>query len=222
MIREGKSITPYPKDLIKRRVYTRAGFVLLVFLSAVSLLWLPDKRDTNLLADNVVFKDGDVIFIRTRTWRSLLVRFLENPRGFSHVGIIRIVGETPFVVHATPNAKTVQAERAEDFLSHRKADMAGVYRLKDESKGAGTGEVASKKAWAYFKDNTPFDHTFDILKHDALYCTQLVWAAYKYAGVDFGEDEPDFLYDSVFYGKVLLPERLKRSKQLAEVKMTAP
>jgi uncharacterized protein YycO len=177
------------------------GFGVLV-LSAAAVFYRPEREPFDGAFD---FRNGDVVFIRGRTWRSFLVRFAEASNDFSHVGIVSIVDGVPYVVHATPDAEVVRLERAEDFLSPANADRAAVYRLDREALRA---EAASREARNYFERGISFDHRFDIANGDRLYCTELVWRAFKAAGVELGEGKENFLYDSKVYGEVLLPQAL--------------
>ncbi|MDR1873947.1 MAG: hypothetical protein LBQ90_02885, partial [Synergistaceae bacterium] len=116
------------------------SFGVLVLL-AVAVFYRPEREPFGGAFD---FRNGDVVFIRGRTWRSFLVRFTEASNDFSHVGIVCIVDGFPYVVHATPEAETVRLERAEDFLSPANVDRAAVYRLDREALRA---EAASREAW---------------------------------------------------------------------------
>jgi hypothetical protein len=188
-----------------------AGIGVLIF-TAVVFFYSPQCET---LLGSFDFHDGDIIFIRGRTWRSFFVAVAEmRSDDFSHVGIVRIVGETPYVIHAAPEAETVKLESVDDFLSPAKANHIGLYRLKDESCLA---ERAAAEAWRWLEKGTPFDHAFDLSSDARLYCTELVWLAYKRAGVDLSEAELDFLYDIPFHGKVILPARLSRSGLLMRI-----
>ncbi|MDR0653575.1 MAG: hypothetical protein LBG12_09770 [Synergistaceae bacterium] len=162
------------------------------------------------------FQNGDLVFIRGRTWRSFFVRFFERTNDFSHVGIVRFVNDISCVIHATPEANAVRLDRIEDFSSPRKADSVAVYRLKVSPSFA---EAASKEALSYFERGISFDHRFDTFNNDRLYCTELVWLAFKHAGIDLSERVVDFFYDSVLYGKVLLPERLSKNFRLEQLSL---
>ncbi|MDR1977296.1 MAG: hypothetical protein LBQ42_01025 [Synergistaceae bacterium] len=179
-------------------------FHLVLVLAVVAIFYEPKREGP---VGSFDFRNGDVLFIRGRTWRSLLVRFVETADDFSHVGILRIVDGIPYVVHATPEAEVVRLERVEDFLSPANADRASLYRLNNAQRLA---EEASWEAWNYFKRGVSFDHRFNISDEDKLYCTELVWRVFKKAGVDLGEGDENFLYDSGVYGKVLLPQGLSR------------
>jgi hypothetical protein len=189
----------------------RAFYLALVCVGAFILLDAVffRKPEREPFADSFDLRNGDVVFIRGRTWRSLLVRLAETSCDFSHVGIVRIVDGAPYVVHAAPEAKTVLLESAADFLSPSNVDSAGVYRLKRDPRRA---EEASRNALRYFERKIPFDRRFDIRNGDELYCTELVWLAFKSVGVDLEEGAEGFLYDSKIYGEVLLPQALLRGR----------
>ncbi|MDR0616433.1 MAG: hypothetical protein LBG29_06445 [Synergistaceae bacterium] len=154
-----------------------------------------------------------MIFIRARTWRSLVMRAADGD--FSHAGIVRLVNGLPCVIHAEPASKAVKMAPAADFFSG--ADRAAAYR----PRGCRTAEAASREAMGYFERQTPFDSQFDISDGGRLYCTELVWRAYKHAGLDLGGGSADFLSAVPLYGKVLLPSRLSESACLEKVADTA-
>ena len=180
----------------------------------LSALIMNNKKSSELLARNVSFQNGDLVFMRGRTWRSWFVRFIDDIDDFSHVGIVRFVNGVPNVIHAAPEAEVVQLESVGDFLAQSNTDDVGIYRLIN---GQLIADEASLEAWNYFVRGTSFDHKFDILRDETLYCTELVWRAYKNVGVDLSEGEADFLYDSIIYGKVLLPKRLSMCRRLAKI-----
>ncbi|MDR2175041.1 MAG: hypothetical protein LBO82_03780 [Synergistaceae bacterium] len=161
------------------------------------------------------FQNGDLVFIRGKTWRSFFVTFAEvKANDFSHVGIIRIADGTPYVIHAAPERETVKIESIDIFLSPANADHVGLYRLANRPHLA---ERAAGEAWRYFKEKVPFDHQFDISDEKKLYCTELVWLAYKHVGVNLDEMDGNFLRDVPIYGKVLLPTRLSESRLLTRI-----
>jgi|LSQX01.2.fsa_nt_gb hypothetical protein len=175
---------------------------------------LPSPEPFDFLPEQ--FENGDIILVNGKSWRSkVLTFFFRHPGGYSHSGILRKAGGIPFVVHASPESDHVEMEPLEDFLSPFEIEKAAVYRLKGRKKDA---ERASREAWKYFLEETPFDGQFN--KHDghALYCTELIWKAYGSAGIDlFGEDRDSFLTPVPFYGNVLFPSGLSSSPLLEQV-----
>ena len=209
-----------PSLFMRSRGVLRLFCVLLAagtLLLSVALFTFRGSYESSreLPVDSVVFQNGDLVFILGKTWRSSVVRFFDT-EDYSHVGIIRFVYGVPKVIHAEPNTSIVRIESVEDFLSPSNARRAGVYRLRSD-RFAKIAEAASLEALGYFERRVPFDHRFDILCNNKLYCTELVWLAYKHAGIDLGEGEADFLHDSALFGKVLLPGRLSRSAHLIKI-----
>ncbi|MDR3255293.1 MAG: hypothetical protein LBT31_06975 [Synergistaceae bacterium] len=177
-----------------------------------ALSYIPD-RELNESHCYDWLQNGDVVFVAGRTWRSLLVRsVLGDGTSFSHVGIVRILGGLPCVIHASPGDGVVKLESAEEFLSPAKVKAAGVYRLVARGDIAA---VASAAALGYFARGASFDSRFDMSSEDEIYCTELVWLAYRKAGIDLAEGEK--LHESALYGKVILPANLSASARLVSV-----
>ena len=204
------------KSCLNRRVQLRLFCFLLATGAALFLLafFAIHEQKAAFSACNMNLQNGDLVFIRCRTWRSFIIRFIDNMDDYSHVGIVRIVNGVPNVIHASPEAEVVQLESLVDFMSPTNAEHSGVYRLKDSQLIA---EAASLSAWNYFERKTSFDYKFDIKHDNALYCTELIWRAYEQAGIDLSVGEEDFLYDSAIYGKVLMPARLSRCRYLVKI-----
>ncbi|MDR3355556.1 MAG: hypothetical protein LBO21_10985 [Synergistaceae bacterium] len=170
------------------------------------------------------FRNGDVVFIQGRTWRSFFVMLTDGGRtsaaadeSFSHVGVVRFISDIPHVVHATPDNLFVLAEPADAFISSDNAECSAIYRLTDEGAQTAVSEAASLAALEYYTLSVPFDHQFDVCDATSLYCTELVLRAYEKAGVDLSEGRADFLCKVPLYGEVLLPDSLRRSGMLTRV-----
>lgn len=188
------------------------GIVFRYVRSQVTPFAIPE-RTFNYAPD--LFRNGDMVFVNGRTWRSKIVNLLERgPKVFSHTGIVRLVKGAPHVIHASPDAETVQLECLDSFLSPDEVDNAAVYRVRGND---GAAEIASRKALEYYLHDTPFDPSFNIEDESRLYCTELLWRAYKFAGIDLADGEWDYLHNPVLQGRLLLPYRLSRSPWLIEV-----
>lgn len=159
-------------------------------------------------------RDGDILFVNGKAWRTKLVRLAEkSPPGFSHAGILRFQEGVPRVIHASPEEGRVVAQSLEGFLAFENVDALRVYRLREGDRGEG----ASRKALAYALRDVPFDDRFDSTEEGALYCTEVIWRAYEDVGVDLGTGGWVELRNPVIRGKVLLPYGLSRSPLLTEV-----
>jgi hypothetical protein len=156
---------------------------------------------------------GDVLFRRGRSLISRAVLAADSEGEYSHVGLVAIVAGRVWVLHATPPEEPdvkggVIAEPLAAFLAPDQATAAALYRPRDSE----AGPVAERTAWGWVHRKVPFDNAFDLASADRLYCTELVWRAYRSAGVDLeaGIPEPR--------GRYLLPGRLMKSPQLQPIR----
>lgn len=176
---------------------------------------------TSIHSDYSRLRTGDIVFLRGRSWRSRVVLLLEGRRAeFSHVGLVTIIRGRPFVIDAAPgpfyNRRTgsVALRPLEDFLSPVKVSEGAVYRL--DPFLPQVAALAAKIARHYAAQSIPFDDQFDLSLQDRLYCTELVWASYRDAGLDLLASFPHAQHS------VLLPSTLAHSRYLREVAQLAP
>lgn len=131
-------------------------------------------------------RDGDVVFRRGVGLISNSVLALDEKASYSHVGIVLRDGDSVFVIHAEPKTDTglgyVVREPITEFLSEPKASAAAVYRVRPEL--TQSAPRASRAAMKYAIRSVPFDDRFDANTSSAVYCTELVWRAYREAGQD--------------------------------------
>ena len=121
---------------------------------------------------------GDVVLMRSHTWRAELVRLIDGVPyrdGFSHVGLLHSRGADGVwtLVHAVPGADgTVRAERWPDIARGGGISEAVVFRNTALDADARADLVVLQAEAA--ARAVPFDGGFD--HHDAseLYCTELV------------------------------------------------
>ncbi|MCL5746448.1 MAG: hypothetical protein M1541_21370, partial [Acidobacteria bacterium] len=147
---------------------------------------------------------------------------LDPQSSYSHVGI---VGETQgrmSVVHsvvdeAPVTTGSVRADSVSQFLSPDRAAAAAVYRLRDESpEFAMKSELASRVAADFASRHVRFDRDFDLDTADAVYCTELIWRAYKSAGVELvSEDFPTISF-CLKRRRAILPSTLQNSSRLRD------
>ena len=167
-----------------------------------------------LVQDASAFQTGDMLFVQGTSWRSRVVLLLGGDSNFSHVGLIRRRNGTPFVIHAAPTATSthengaVTAEPLRDFLSTARVSQAALYRVRGRR---ATAQRAASAAQTYAARALPFDHDFDATTPGTLYCTELIWRAYRAAGLRLPETF------SATTGDPLLPTALRRSRRLSEV-----
>lgn len=134
---------------------------------------------------NIAFavKSGDLIFRRGCSVESHIVLATDHKSNFSHVGIIYIENEMPFVIHAVPGENKggkdyIKKEKLADFLLPEKASEYSVYRS-DFSETV--NETASRIAYNFYKEKRLFDEKYDLTTNDKLYCTELILKVYQQA-----------------------------------------
>lgn len=165
------------------------------------------------------FESGDIVFRRGVSPESYTVRVIDGQFAYSHVGIIRRTGGNLEVIHASYREAGqardgVLSEPIEAFLKPASASAAAVLRL--NSAPGDLPRSALNEAEALLADQTPFDDDFDLSSADRVYCTELVWAAYKKAGIDLVDGRFDNLPLLIGAGKrpYLLPSSLFLSTHL--------
>jgi hypothetical protein len=213
---------PDETEVRRRGTSSRGVRIALAFLGLVSLALLGRSSDPSpdpgagsgewrLRFEATGFASGDIIFRRGRSLVSRVVLSVDGGSEYSHVGLISVIDGQVWVLHAVPSEEPEQrggviAEPLSVFLSPDKATAAGLYRPRE----AGAA-IAEKAAWRFVHAHIPFDSGFDLSTPNELYCTEMVWRAYREAGIDLAPPDPDRKE------KYLLPSRLLRSPHLKRI-----
>ena len=101
------------------------------------------------------------------------------------------------------------------FLGTDRASSAAVYRVRATERAYTSLAVAQATTFAFNK--VPFDAAFDLKTPDTLYCTELVWRAYKDVGLDLVDGKFEMLSTPFGKGEYLLPGTLLQSAHLQSV-----
>ncbi len=165
--------------------------------------------------------EGDLIFRRGRSLNSRVVMLADQDSLFSHVGIVIRDSRGPFVVHSVPpdgdSDGGVRVDPIDVFLSDQLAVDWGVFRLIGPARAI-NGALAAKAAADIANEHSDFDGAFDLTDDRDLYCTELIWKAYKTAGIDLVQGSFDELWLPMIKArKVILPSRLQQSPHLQQV-----
>jgi len=163
--------------------------------------------------------EGDLVFRTGHDAVSGAVLALDPTPQFSHVGILARRDGAWVVIHSLPPAfpgdrDGVRVEPLRDYLSTGNARQAAVYRLAGGSREQ--VRAAVMEAFSYDRKHTAFDGDFDLKDHRRLYCTELVWLAFRKAGVDLAPT-PDWLDLPLRAGYYVLPSTLIHSGALTPV-----
>jgi hypothetical protein len=196
--------------------------LLLVVSFGASSYWaqaekavLPELKSKRFDAD--ILESGDLIFRRGRSLVSRAVLAADGRSEYSHVGIIRRIGDEIAVVHAEPadsehQEGTVRSDSLASYLAFGKASAAALYRAAEVP--AALRREAAEIAARYAIEGTSFDGRFDLGTADQLYCTELVWRAYLGAGIDLVDGVFDQLSIPLGSGPYILPSRLLDSRHV--------
>jgi uncharacterized protein YycO len=173
-----------------------------------------------IFTNQIELQNGDLIFRRGRSIESQIVLLTDRNSKYSHVGIIYLKDKKPFVVHSVPSEngteyELIKMERVEKFLSEDKAAQFAVFRLEDSLMN--TTRVASEFAYNYYLNKFRFDNQYDLNSDTKLYCTELIWKAYKNAGVDLVQNRLHDINFIVINKKMIMPSSIIKSRLLQKV-----
>ncbi|MBN1638041.1 MAG: hypothetical protein JW866_03685 [Ignavibacteriales bacterium] len=200
-------------------------FVLLISVFAfyyVKTIWFSHQDEfTNVGLDYRIVEHGDLIFRKGRSLVSQFVLLMDSDSPYSHVGVVVRPQDSIFVVHAVPgetDADTdyVRMDYIDDFLDYENNSGGSIYRFFDTINFA-IPNTAAEIAKSYFDDKIMFDPDFSMRTDDKLYCTELVWKAYKNAGIDLIENRLDTAFIPLGDGPFLYPSSLIKSKYLNKI-----
>ncbi len=168
--------------------------------------------------DTTLLKDGDIIFRRGISFVSNVVLEADSKSPYSHVGIISFYDETPFVIHAVPDESEkgidyVRKDPLNLFLRTDRASAYSVIRLTD----ALSAQKAAAFAKKYYDSKILFDDNFSLRDTSKLYCTELVWLAFKKAGADLTNNKFDTLAIPLGENPYLLPGTILHSSRTFQV-----
>ncbi len=178
------------------------------------------KQNVNNFNCDLVLKNGDLVFRKGRSIASRVVLITDRASSYSHVGVIYMLNEIPYVIHTVPDESEndidyVKMEKLSVFFSSEKASRGSVFRLKEPYKNS--AKLAALTAKSYFDDKIVFDDAFDLKSENKLYCTELVWKAYQKVGINLIQGKFDKLFLPFVKGFVILPSSLLNSFYLEEI-----
>lgn len=197
----------------------------------------PGEHSPGLPVDAVAptLVSGDLVFRRGRSLLSRAVLTADGGSSYSHVGLVRVSAGVPLVVHALPpedlrpgvshgpgDPGGVLAEPFSEFLAPARATAAAIYRLRDGER-AGIAARAAEAAYRRALRGTPFDSRFDLATEDSVYCTELVWRAFREAGLDVVDGHMDSLSIPLARDRpYILPGRLLASRHFIRIRTLGP
>jgi uncharacterized protein YycO len=151
---------------------------------AIVILNIPAKPGT---AHREIWNHGDIICLNGTSVRSKIVRLLQGySSDYSHVGLIVIDNGVPFIVNADPAKGKVVKQRWDAVIAPGEISGGAVFRVHEADVSAINSACSMAQQWA--TQGVPFDNDFNLKNGDRLFCTELVWQAYKSANIDLCKD----------------------------------
>jgi cell wall-associated NlpC family hydrolase len=188
---------------------------------AAWLLPAPAVQPTAVLLP-AKLQEGDLVFRQGRDAVSSAVLALDTEARYSHVGLLARRAGAWVVIHSLPAAwpgdrDGVRMDPLQTYVSPQNARTAAVYRLRAASNSGGQAvQRAVLTARSLHETHARFDDDFDLRNGERLYCTELVWRAFRAAGIDLAPD-PEWLNLPLRSGYYILPGTLIRSGALVPV-----
>lgn len=131
-------------------------------------------------------RTGDVVLRRGRSLASRAVLLSDGAGGYSHAGVAVRRDDSVWVVHAAPLSETDRGYAVREplavFLAADRADAAALYRSGALDGARGDSLAAALERYA--RRRVPFDGDFDLRTPERVYCTELVWLAFRSAGIE--------------------------------------
>ena len=181
-----------PSLQLRRHSNALRPSVVMVLLASVAVphqavqRWSPEALPLAREPSNLVLRSGDIILRRGVTWASSAVMVFDTAARYSHAGIIAFLRDSTYVIHVEPRNATgaghVIVEPIADFIHPTKASAFVVYRLRQNL--SANVSTAVEAALSYAAVPIAFDGRFDADDSSQLYCTELIWLAFKHGGLD--------------------------------------
>lgn len=153
--------------------------------------------------------DGDIIFRRGLDMMSRLVMTQGDAARFSHVGVVVVQQNKPYVIHAMPTEAKQPGgailEPLASFMSASQAADVAVYR--DTGLNGAQREAIRQSAFAQL--GLPFDERFQLSDTTKVYCSALVLRAYAEAGIKL-VDERAKIQVPLLPEHVVPPDHIRR------------
>lgn len=170
------------------------------------------------------FRNGDIIFQRGMNIVSTFVVSVDSRSDYSHVGIVYKSHNHTFVIHILPDDNkskddVVRIEPLADFLSPGKTSGIALYRFSENKRNIPSRAVDF--ALSFLKRRIHYDYDLDYKTREKLYCTELVWRAYRMADVDLIDGNFESVDFPFYKGKYILISNLLKSKRLEEVSINS-
>lgn len=166
--------------MIKKCFLLCIGLICTLFVA--HQLYFSFNSKTVEIPKELNLKNGDLILRCGKSTESYAVILADSNTEFSHIGIISIENNIPYVIHAVPHKKYfIKKDKLKTFLSPKNASRYAVYRTKN------TDEVLKKVAFeaeSFYTNKYTFDNDYNLKTNSKLYCSELILKAFQNSGIN--------------------------------------
>lgn len=184
-------------------------------------LWVSCK-DTKAKSQRImpveILADGDLVFRRGTGLLSHVVTSASKDGVYSHIGILKKIGDEWFVIHAVPDepdfegdSDRVKIDSLSRFFMPDRAVRGMIARITEDTL------VASKAACTaceMARQGILFDHDYNLADTSRMYCSELVEFAYRKAGICLSEGRRTQIHVPAMGGTYLMPDDIACNKRL--------
>ncbi|HEX7026793.1 MAG TPA: YiiX family permuted papain-like enzyme [Gammaproteobacteria bacterium] len=130
-------------------------------------------------------RNGDIIFQTSRSSQSLAIQ-LATDSPYSHIGVVYILDDAPFVFEAVQPVKLTPLD---EWVAQGDRGHFVVKRLRDADSVLSADKLAKMRSIGEAFVGRDYDLYFE-WSDDRIYCSELVWKVFdKGAGIQLGELE---------------------------------
>jgi len=178
------------------------------------------KVNRNSILSHFQLKSGDIVFRKGLSIESQAVLLADEDANYSHVGIVYIKNEQIYVIHITPDSLRettdyAKLEKLQDFFAIENASRACVMRI--NPKYEQNAQNAADTAFLYYKNKVYFDEQYDLKSFGAMYCTEIVWHAYKANNINLIDINSDPKSIPFFKNRIIFPSSLYKCELLNKI-----
>jgi len=169
----------------------RKTAIAIVGVFAFFITGCEQKPLFSFIIDETLLQEGDLVFRKGSSIASRVVLAAEKEGGYSHIGIVVKDSTSWHVIHAVPGetnkeypTEIMKKETLSQFFAPERAVDGAIFRLDTTETVA---LKAAQKAQILFERKLLFDHSYNLEDTTKIYCTELIYFVYKFAGVDITE-----------------------------------
>lgn len=171
------------------------------------------------LPNDVHLQEGDLAFRLGRSKESVAVSSSDHNAQYSHVGLVVEEEGKWYVIHEVPDEATdgqpdrIKKDPIETFFRYDRAKRGSIMRWKTED----TCIYRNLAQYVLYKysEQILFDNDFDKDDSTKIYCTELIYLAFRSQGIDITEGRAKKV--PYFPTPIILPSDILQNEQLEVV-----